>query len=106
MVSALSRLSSIPLVKLLGITPNGLNASSDGEIRVFYDSIHAMQENLFRVPLKTVLDVIQLNEFGEIDPDIDFEFLPLYELTEAEKVFLQLIRHVDVVHVGLGQICF
>lgn len=87
----MASVSSIPLVKLLGITPNGLNASSDGEIRVFYDSIHAMQENLFRVPLKTVLDVIQLNEFGEIDPDIDFEFLPLYELTEAEKA--EIMKH-------------
>lgn len=87
----MASVSSIPLVKLLGITPNGLNASSDGEIRVFYDSIHAMQENLFRSPLKTVLDVIQLNEFGEIDPDIDFEFMPLYELTEAEKA--EVMKH-------------
>lgn len=36
----MASVSSIPLVKLLGITPNGLNASSDGEIRVFYDSCH------------------------------------------------------------------
>ena len=52
-----------------------------------------MQENLFRVPLKTVLDVIQLNEFGEIDPDIDFEFLPLYELTEAEKAEIMKLQY-------------
>jgi hypothetical protein len=50
-----------------------------------------MQENLFRSSLKTVLDVLQLNEFGEIDPDIDFEFLPLYELTEAEKA--EVMKH-------------
>jgi len=80
----MASVASIPLVKLLGITPAGLNANSDGEIRVFYDSIHAAQQNMFRDPLKRVLDVIQLDEFGEIDPDITFEFEPLFQLSSLE----------------------
>lgn len=80
----MASVSSIPLVKLLGITPAGLNANSDGEIRVFYDDIHAKQESLFRDPLKRVLDVIQLDAFGEIDPDITFEFEPLFQLSSLE----------------------
>lgn len=81
-----------PMVKLAGITPSGLNASSDGEIRVFYDSIGSQQESLFREPLKKVLDVIQLSEFGEIDPDITFDFVPLYQMNEGE---LAQIRKTD-----------
>lgn len=80
----MSAVSSIPLVKLLGITPSGLNASSDGEIRVFYDYVHSLQENLFREPLKRAMDLIQINLFGDIDPDIDFVFEPLYQLSETE----------------------
>jgi hypothetical protein len=80
----LSSVSSIPLVKLLGITPAGLNASSDGEIRVFYDFVHSRQE-LHREPLKRAIDIVQLSEFGEIDPDIDFVWEPLYQLTDLEK---------------------
>jgi len=80
----MASVSSIPLVKLLGITPAGLNSNSDGEIRVFYDDIHAKQENMFRDPLKRVLDVIQLDEFGEIDSDITFEFEPLFQLSSLE----------------------
>jgi phage-related protein (TIGR01555 family) len=72
--------SHIPLVKLLGITPTGLNASSEGEIRVFYDFVHAMQSHLFRKHLRTVLQVLQLHLFGEIDDAITFEFVPLMEL--------------------------
>lgn len=75
---------SIPLVKLLGISPTGLNASSEGEIRVFYDDIHAEQENSFRGQMKRLLDILQLNEFGEIDPDITFEFEPLFQLSSLE----------------------
>jgi len=80
----MSSVSSIPLVKLTGITPAGLNASSDGEIRVFYDDVHSDQERDFREPLKRVIDLIQLDEFGDIDTDIDFVFEPLHQLTEAE----------------------
>jgi phage-related protein (TIGR01555 family) len=85
----MASVSGIPLVKLLGIQPAGLNASSDGEIRVFYDHIHAQQESLFREPLKYSLDIIQLSEFGEIDADIDFEFEPLYQLSELEMATVQ-----------------
>lgn len=80
----MSAVSSIPLVKLLGITPTGLNASSDGEIRVFYDFIHSMQE-IHRETLKRAIDIVQLSEFGEIDPAIDFRFVPLYQLSELEQ---------------------
>jgi hypothetical protein len=81
----MSAVSSIPLVKLLGITPSGLNASAEGEIQVFYDDIHAMQEKLFRDPLKKILDIIQLSEFGDIDEDITFEFENLYGADEVEE---------------------
>lgn len=75
----------IPLVKLLGITPSGLNASSDGEIRAFYDFIAAFQEQLFRDHLETILKIVQLHLFGEIDPEIGFEFEPLWQLDETAQ---------------------
>ncbi|HEV2540205.1 MAG TPA: DUF1073 domain-containing protein [Frateuria sp.] len=80
----MASVSNIPLVKLLGITPTGLNASSEGEIRVFYDYVHSQQE-LHREPLKRAIDLIQLSEFGEIDPDIDFMFEPLHQLSDLEQ---------------------
>lgn len=85
--------AAIPLVKLLGVTPSGLNASSDGEIRTFYDTCHARQERVLRDLLKIAIEVIQLNEFGEIDPEIDFGFNPLWQLDEAGKA---AVRKVNV----------
>lgn len=80
----MASVSSIPLVFLLGITPQGLNASSEGEILVFETTIHAMQEMLFNRHLHKALEIIQLSEFGEIDQDIGFEWLPLREQTAKE----------------------
>lgn len=75
----------IPLVVLLGVTPSGLNASSDGEIRTFYQWIKDVQEQLFLPNLTIVLQLVQLNLFGEIDPAIGIEFEPLWEDDAATK---------------------
>ena len=99
----IASVSSIPLVILLGITPTGLNASSDGEIRVFYDYVQSMCEALFRDPLKKALDIIQLSEFGEIDETIDFEFLPLYQLSELERATANKTQaDTDAVYIQSG----
>lgn len=82
----------IPLVKLLGVTPSGLNASSDGEIRVFYDFIHAYQERLFGPALKRLLGFIMLSEFGAVDETIGFEFEPLWQMSDLEKADVALKR--------------
>jgi phage-related protein (TIGR01555 family) len=101
----MASVASIPLVKLLGITPSGLNASADGEIRVFYDDIQAMQERLFARPLKTVMDVIQLDLFGDIDPEIGFEFAPLYQLDEVQRATVRKTdADTDAVLIGAGVI--
>jgi len=88
----MSSVSSIPLVKFLGITPSGLNASSDGEIKVFYDDIASAQEALLRDPLKKVIDIIQLSEFGEIDDDITFDFESLEEMSDEQKANIRKIN--------------
>jgi hypothetical protein len=85
----IASITGIPLVILLGISPAGLNASSDGEIRVFYDSIHAFQERLFRQNLMTLLRVIQLSEFGAIDEDITIRFEQLWQPNAAEEAAIR-----------------
>lgn len=101
----MSAVSSIPLVKLLGITPSGLNASAEGEIQVFYDHLHSMQETLFTDPLNKVLQIIQLSEFGEIDEDITYEFETLYGMDDVEKATVRKTNaDTDAVLVGIGAI--
>lgn len=75
----------LPAIVLTGISPSGLNASSDGEIRAFYDWIAAQQEAYYRDPLEIILKVIQLSLFGEIDSNIGFKFRPLWQLDPVEE---------------------
>ena len=85
--------SRMPAIILTGISPSGLNASSDGEIRIFYDWIAAQQEAHWREPLEVILKAVQLSLFGEIDPDIGFTFVPLYQMTPKEEAE---IRNLDM----------
>lgn len=81
----MAAVAKTPLVVLLGVTPTGLNASSEGEIRIYYDYIADMQDALFRKNLQILLEVIQLSLFGDVDKDITFDFISLMEPSEAEK---------------------
>lgn len=75
----------IPLVVLLGVTPSGLNASSDGEVRTFYATIKAYQERVLRKPLNIMVECIMRDLWGEPDEDITFEFVDLWEMDEKAK---------------------
>lgn len=79
-----SAVSHIPLVKLTGITPSGLNASSDGEIRVWYDYVGGYQSRTVTPVMETTLRLAQLSLFGEIDESIHWEWEKLHELTALE----------------------
>lgn len=102
----MASVAGIPIVKLLGIQPAGLNASSEGEIRTFYDWIMAYQEKFFGDQLRYVINVIMLSEFGEIDEDIVFQFNSLWMLTEKEQAEVRKIEAEtdDVLINGCGSL--
>jgi len=85
----MASVARIPLVKFTGIQPAGLNASSEGEIAVYDDTINAYQERFYRPNLTKVINFQQLSLWEEIDPEITFHFEPLRQPTEAEKGELQ-----------------
>ena len=80
----MAAVTGIPLVVLLGITPSGLNASSEGELQSFYAWIESQQSTLFGPPLSKLLAIVQLSLYGEIDPEIGFVFEPLRVMSEKE----------------------
>jgi phage-related protein (TIGR01555 family) len=80
----MAAVSHIPLIKLFGVVPTGLNATGEGEIQVWYDFVRAYQENLFGPNLDIVLKLAQLDLFGAIDETIAYEWVSLDEPTAKE----------------------
>ncbi|WP_081085060.1 DUF1073 domain-containing protein [Burkholderia territorii] len=83
--------SGLPLVYLTGITPAGLNASSQDEIEVFQDTLAASQE-IYSPVIEKLLRLVQLSLFGEIDPDIHFEWNQLKVITAEQAANIRKIN--------------
>jgi phage-related protein (TIGR01555 family) len=76
----------IPLVRLFGQSPAGLNSSGDSDLRTYYDGVVRRQENKLRAPLTLILDVLYRSMFGQDPPPgFNFSFAPLWQTPEAEK---------------------
>lgn len=84
--------TGIPTMKYTGISPTGMNASSEGEIRSWYDWINAFQELLFTLNLKWILEVVQMSLWGAVDPAITFIYKPLWALDEKAQAEVDKIE--------------
>lgn len=101
----MSSVSKIPLTILLGITPAGLNASSDGEFRAFYDTIIAYNERVVANPLKAVIEAAQLSIWGKIDEELTYQFMSLWEMSAKEQAEVRKIEaETDKVLIDAGVI--
>lgn len=77
--------SRIPAMILTGISPSGLNASSEGELRAWNDWIAAQQDTNWLHPLLIIMKIVMLHLWGEIDESITAVFKPLHQLTPLEE---------------------
>jgi len=78
--------AQIPLVRLFGQSPAGLNATGDSDIRNYYDMINSQQEAKLRMPILLLMTVMHQSVFGKPLPEgFDFQFRPLWQLAESEK---------------------
>lgn len=78
--------TGIPLVRLFGQSPAGLNSTGESDLRMYYDNIQAQQESRLRDGMLKVLRVLHRSMFGTDAPDsFDFEFVPLWQTSQKEK---------------------
>lgn len=82
----LSGAMDIPLVRLFGQSPAGLNSTGEGDLRNYYDSIKQQQERKLRVAVEKIYDVLYRSTFGDAPPDnMTITFNPLWQVSDAEK---------------------
>jgi uncharacterized protein len=83
----ISGATGIPLVRLFGQSPAGLSATGESDLRNYYDNINREQENKLRPQLDKLFAVISKSVLHyDLPEDFVFEFNPLWQLSETEKV--------------------
>lgn len=80
--------AKIPVSKLYGRNPAGLNATGEGDLQNYYDSIAQAQESNLRPVLDKLLPVIAVSTWGFIPDDLDFTFNSPRTVSEKEKAEL------------------
>lgn len=99
----LCSMSGEPVVKLLGIQPAGLNASSQGELTSWWDWCEAFRLSFCAPHLTTILDFCQINLWGEVDPDISWEFESLRSLDPKEETEQRKVQaETDATYIDAG----
>ncbi|WP_236209023.1 DUF1073 domain-containing protein [Pseudomonas tohonis] len=82
----LSGALQIPLVRLFGQSPAGLNSSGESDLRTYYDNVASWQDRELRPGITVLLEVLARSVLGKPLPDgWDFTFRSLWQLTETEK---------------------
>lgn len=78
--------TGVPLVRLFGQSPAGLNSTGESDLRMYYDNINAQQESRLRNPMETLLKVMWRSTFGNPAPeDLEFNFTPLWQQTPTDR---------------------
>ena len=75
----------IPLVRLFGQSPTGLNSSGEADMRTYYDGIARRQNYELRGFMTKVVRCIAASRQRELPENWDFKFRPLWQMNETEK---------------------
>lgn len=79
--------TGIPLVRLFGQSPAGLNSTGESDLRMYYDNVRAQQESRLRDGLMRILRMIYRSKFGITAPEnFDFDFVPLWQIGQKEQM--------------------
>lgn len=69
--------AQIPVTRLFGRSPAGMNATGEHDMDNYYDTIQQGQETYLGPVIDKILPIICMSELGAIPDDIDYNFNPI-----------------------------
>ena len=81
---AVSGAADIPMTRLLGQSPGGLNSTGDGDLRNYYDSIGSMQTLEITPAMYRLDESLIRSALGNRPPEIFMSWRPLWRKSEKE----------------------
>ena len=69
--------SQIPVTRLFGRAPAGMNATGESDMQNYYEVIQQQQESVLGPVIDKLLPIMCMSEFGFIPDDLDYVFNPI-----------------------------
>lgn len=77
--------AEMPVTKLFGRSPAGMNATGESDMQNYYDSVEQKQEACLRPILEKLLPILCISAFGTVPDDLEVEFNTCRRPTEEER---------------------
>lgn len=84
--------ADMPVTLLFGISPAGLNATGESDIRQYYDRIHAWQEGKLKPRLEYLTEIAIRILTGQPPMPFNIEFNPLWQPTSLESANMRKVQ--------------
>lgn len=96
--------AEMPVTKIFGRSPQGMNATGDGDKDNYYNTVEQKQEAQLTPALDKLLPIMFMSEFGAVPDDLDYEHNPIETPSEdkvAEIVDKKAHTIIDAFNSGL-----
>lgn len=81
--------ADIPVTRLLGQSPKGLQSNGDGERKDYQDMVAARQDELLAPALDRIDEALIRSALGSRPSDIWYKFNPLQQMDEAQQATIE-----------------
>jgi uncharacterized protein len=94
----LSGALQIPLVRLFGQSPAGLNSTGESDLRMFYDHIRQQQRKTMLSGVTTVYKLVAASEGIALPDNFNLDFTSLWDLDPGQKADVAAKTETAVAH--------
>lgn len=78
----------MPVTKLFGREPAGFNATGEGDLKQYYDTVSEKQETFLLPVLDKLLPIIFKSAIGSVPDDLDWKFNPVQQISNKDMADL------------------
>lgn len=87
----------MPVSKLFGRNPSGFNATGEGDLKQYYDTLTEKQESYLMPILDKLIPVIFMSTLGEIPEDLDWKFNPVFQMEHKDMADLANVYSTQII---------
>lgn len=77
--------ADIPLTRLLGTSPGGLNSTGEADLRNYYDRISSMQEIEMQPAMQVLDECLIRSALGARPPEVHYIWSSLWQISDKER---------------------
>lgn len=89
----------IPVTKLFGRSPDGMNATGESDMQNYYETIQEAQDSTLAPIIDKLLPIICMSEFGQLIDDLEYSFNPIRTPSDKETADLSAKKTTAILDV-------